>query len=37
MHDGVQYVVDGTWCHNPNEAHETDESGNVNNCFTGES
>lgn len=32
---GAQYVVDGQWQHNPNEAHEADESGNMNNVFTG--
>lgn len=31
----VQYIVDGNWQHNPNEAHETDASGNINNVFTG--
>ncbi|SGY20690.1 BQ5605_C016g08126 [Microbotryum silenes-dioicae] len=30
----LQYVVDGNWQFNPNEPHETDASGNVNNVFT---
>ncbi|SCV72197.1 BQ2448_4891 [Microbotryum intermedium] len=29
-----KYVVDGNWQFNPNEPHETDASGNVNNVFT---
>jgi hypothetical protein len=31
-----KYVVDGAWVHNPTEPHEADESGNMNNVFTGE-